>query len=1286
MKKIISIILALVMCFFAVAALASCGESAYDIAVKNGFKGTEEQWLQSLKGDAGAKGEDAAAPTIEIDKDGYWVINGVKTDVKATGDAGDKGSEGADGREVEFRKGTTHIQWRYKGEADSAWKDLISIKELQGAAGSNGSNGTNGEDGKDGREVVFRTGETHIQWKYKNEADTEWKDLVAISTLKGADGKDSRDVQFKVGETHLQWKYADEPDTDWKNLVDVAALQGADGREVEFNVDAEKQLLQWRYKGDEAWTDLSELSIFNGADGESAYELAVKNGFVGTEAEWLDSLKGAKGDKGEQGEQGEAGKDGREVEVFVANDQIRWRYVGEKGSYPLIEVEEITGNSIDNITTTKNGLVTTVTISYTKENYADKTFTISDGNGVDYISTPVPNGLVDTYTIYYTNGTSSTFDVTNGNGIDRIEKTGTDVLVDTYTVYFTNGTSTTYTVTNGNGIDRIEKTGTNELVDTYTIYYTNGTFTTFEVVNGRQGVDGKSAYEVAVENGLVPTGMTEVEWVASLKGESAREVEFRMNGPQLQWRYKTDENGDPYEENEGWINLYNFGVELVQTNFAVWKGAAAPTLQIKKDENTIIDVDPAVHIIAGSVDFTQGGTYPITVTYNGKMSEYEITVTTYELVETDFTLWNGDEAKLQIKVTKPDTTVDTLDVDPTWITGAFDATLAGTYNFTVTYDGLESPAQTVTIETIRITATDLFTWKGVKPEIEIVHTNASDPIPNISNRTPDQLGITADMSIAGEYTTTVTFGTDVSPELTFNVTTYELNEYDFITWGKAPELKVVTTAPDGSTTTSDALASTAIETTDDLTTYGYKTVKVTYNGLQSANINLEMSTLELVEDTFEIWTHWDASKMPALQIKYTDASGSDIPVSDTNLTVTGDDIDVAGTHTVRINYLGVESDDITIKVTSYEVKESAFWYTQAETDLVLVTTTPDGVPTETALAYTGTITWGTAGTYPIVAQVGGLAAETINVVIRPAGLYKADGTQIATWAELGIVPGTNYTAAAFQTTEGSGYYALMSDTSPYKDMTGLTLVLPADATVLGNHAFRKCTNLSTVILSPNTTKIGTHVFLLCTALENITIPASVDSIGTSAFQNCSSLKSIVIPEGVTSIGNSAFLSCTSLTSVDIPGSITSLGTKVFSGCTALKTVNLGEGLYGVAYQMFANCTSLEEITIPAGTAIMNKAFEYCTALKKVTFEAWPDNMGYDTSTATSSAFYGCTERSIDIVINGNFISNEKTSVDGAWIISRQQKSIKSVTIGAGVTEIPTGALDNLDGITITYLN
>lgn len=50
-----------------------------------------------------------------------------------------------------------------------------------------------------------------------------------------------------------------------------------------------------------------------GADGDSAYTVAVNNGFVGTEEQWLESLKGkdgAQGPKGETGEQGPAGTAG----------------------------------------------------------------------------------------------------------------------------------------------------------------------------------------------------------------------------------------------------------------------------------------------------------------------------------------------------------------------------------------------------------------------------------------------------------------------------------------------------------------------------------------------------------------------------------------------------------------------------------------------------------------------------------------------------------------------------------------------------------------------------------------------------------------------------------------------------------------------------------------------------------------------------------------------------------------------------------------------------------------
>mgnify|MGYP003079993095 CR=1 FL=1 len=56
---------------------------------------------------------------------------------------------------------------------------------------------------------------------------------------------------------------------------------------------------------------LSEMQTgANGKDGRSAYEIAIENGFVGTVAEWLESLKGRNGIDGKDGKDGLPGKDG----------------------------------------------------------------------------------------------------------------------------------------------------------------------------------------------------------------------------------------------------------------------------------------------------------------------------------------------------------------------------------------------------------------------------------------------------------------------------------------------------------------------------------------------------------------------------------------------------------------------------------------------------------------------------------------------------------------------------------------------------------------------------------------------------------------------------------------------------------------------------------------------------------------------------------------------------------------------------------------------------------------
>ena len=53
------------------------GKSAYEVAVDHGYVGTEEEWLASIKG-----------TKLQISSDGYWILDGVRTDVKATAGGG----------------------------------------------------------------------------------------------------------------------------------------------------------------------------------------------------------------------------------------------------------------------------------------------------------------------------------------------------------------------------------------------------------------------------------------------------------------------------------------------------------------------------------------------------------------------------------------------------------------------------------------------------------------------------------------------------------------------------------------------------------------------------------------------------------------------------------------------------------------------------------------------------------------------------------------------------------------------------------------------------------------------------------------------------------------------------------------------------------------------------------------------------------------------------------------------------------------------------------------------
>jgi len=114
---------------------------------------------------------------------------------------------------------------------------------------------------------------------------------------------------------------------------------------------------------------------------------------------------------------------------------------------------------------------------------------------VDSVRKTKTESAVDTYTIFFSDGTESTFTVTNGNDgqsvyIASVEKESSDGLTDSYRILFSDDTVQHFSVTNGASItiQSIGKTGSQGLVDTYQISFSDGSSLSFTVTNGANGL------------------------------------------------------------------------------------------------------------------------------------------------------------------------------------------------------------------------------------------------------------------------------------------------------------------------------------------------------------------------------------------------------------------------------------------------------------------------------------------------------------------------------------------------------------------------------------------------------------------------------------------------------------------------------------------------------------------------------------------------------------------------------------------------------------------------------
>lgn len=195
------------------------GLSAYDIAVKLGFKGSEQDWIDSLS----KASEDAAVAALE---------------------AANKANEAAD-------------------KANQAVTDIEGIVDDAVAATDKAE-----EIASNPPKIV-----DNDWWIYNY--DTKQYVNTGISAI--GDAFTYKKEYPSVEAMEADWGTAD---------VKLGEYVLINTNDVEDPDDAKVYL-----KTQEGWKFIVDLSGMQGIQGWSAYEVAVKHGFVGTEEEWVQSLK-----------------------------------------------------------------------------------------------------------------------------------------------------------------------------------------------------------------------------------------------------------------------------------------------------------------------------------------------------------------------------------------------------------------------------------------------------------------------------------------------------------------------------------------------------------------------------------------------------------------------------------------------------------------------------------------------------------------------------------------------------------------------------------------------------------------------------------------------------------------------------------------------------------------------------------------------------------------------------------------------------------------------------------
>lgn len=234
-----------------------------------------------------------------------------------------------------------------------------------------------------------------------------------------------------------------------------------------------------------------------------------------------------------------------------------------------------------------------------------------------------------------------------------------------------------------------------------------------------------------------------------------------------------------------------------------------------------------------------------------------------------------------------------------------------------------------------------------------------------------------------------------------------------------------------------------------------------------------------------------------------------------------------------------------------------------------------------------------------------------------------------------------------ETIEGGSSY-IIDDNNRYYGVFGncafSRIDIPSTVTSIGDFAFNKCQNLSSITIHEGLTSIGSLAFSKC-GLKYISLPESIQSLcsdgdNKGAFHQ-SSISSIEGYPSLLSCIRSGFSDGSGRTEcyhgikkIKINGNGSSYGTEVrhFYDFQGLEQVIFSEGLTEISKECFNGCIRLTSILIPESTTIIGEsAFGRCSKLTEITI---PDNV----TSIGKFAFASCQELTGSIFIPAGVVS------------------------------------------------